>query len=182
MKEQIDLRKKEVTDAIKAEELARRRQAFLDRGFSAEWIDHLSELKPTLYSSEILETNLIGLQNIGFSNPIKLIESLPSILGISLEGNIKPKIEGLGLLGFTNPHKMIESVPSILGYNLEGNIKKRFKLIDRVIKRYGLPFTTSFLMENVHFLFSSKIDKIVILIRVFSKFAKHGNDANTKVF
>jgi len=70
-----------------------------------------------------------SLNQLGFKNPIRLIEIMPSVLGYSLEKNIKPKLEGLRRLGFGSPVKMIEVAPAILGYSLEENIKPKLEAL-----------------------------------------------------
>lgn len=145
--EQVDLRRSEITESVRREELTARRKEFADKGFNPEWIKHLEEHRPTLYSPAVLNVRLTNLEQLGFSNP----------------------------------NKMIESLLSILDYPID-NIKRRLKLIDKVIKLSKLPFTPVFLLENQQGLMGTKMDKIVILIRVLSRFVKHQSDANTKAF
>lgn len=83
--EQVDLRKHLGEAEVKAEEVAKRRAAFLGTGFSGSWIDTLQELRPTLFAPEVLHAHLIGLKERGFSNPNKMIESSPAILGLAFE-------------------------------------------------------------------------------------------------
>ena len=134
--EQVDLRRSGTTEVIREEEILARRNAFIANGFSKEWVDALQQKRSTLYSSVALENHIEDLKTRGFSNPIK----------------------------------MIESSPTILGYNLEENIKRRVKLLSRLITLYQLPFSAISLMEQDSFLFSSKIDKILVLVRILREY------------
>ena len=58
---------------------------------------------------------LDDLKALGFENPVKMITSLPAILGYAID-NIRGKLDDLKALGFENPVKMITSSPAILGY------------------------------------------------------------------
>jgi hypothetical protein len=59
-----------------------------------------------------------GLRELGFSDPLKMITSLPTILGYSID-SIRGKLDDLRQLGFADPVKMITSLPAILGYSRE---------------------------------------------------------------
>lgn len=141
-----------------------------ERGFSNA--QKMIESMPTVlsYALENIDRKIAGLKERGFSNPQKMIESLPPILGLSLE-NIDSKIAGLEKRGFSNPNKMIESYPRILSYAFK-SIDKRLRLIGEIVNLYKLPFTAIQLMESRNALFTSKIDKIVTLTRVFKKFVE----------
>jgi mTERF domain-containing protein len=68
----------------------------------------------------------------------KMVRSLPSIIGYSFEGNIKPTLDAVqGHLGLSDDElrKMVRSLPSIIGYSFEGNIKPT---LDAVQGRLGL--------------------------------------------
>ena len=99
-------------------------------GFSQEKIDKLKEKTPSLCSIKSIIEKVNGLKDRGFTNPNKMIESLPSILGLAFE-NIDAKISGLKDRGFTNPNKMIESLPPILSYGFENIDTKISGLKDR---------------------------------------------------
>ncbi|TSC77596.1 MAG: hypothetical protein G01um101433_513, partial [Parcubacteria group bacterium Gr01-1014_33] len=108
MPKEHDLRKLQQEPGLHTEELKERQEAFLKAGFSDEWVERLKETRPTLYTPDILELKLSGLKDRGFSNPTKLIESSPAILGLAFD-NIDNKLSGLKDRGFSNPTKLIES-------------------------------------------------------------------------
>ncbi len=83
--EQVDLRKYPNEPEVKTQEISRRRSSFLSIGFSESWIDSLQESRPTLYAPEIVRGHIDGLSQRGFSNPHKMIESSPAILGYAFE-------------------------------------------------------------------------------------------------
>jgi mTERF len=93
-----------------------RYQQLLDAGFPKEWLDELTLHHPALYENP--KAKIEGLRQRGFDNPVKLITTLPAILGLAFE-NVDNKIEGLRQRGFDNPHKLITSSPAILGYGFE---------------------------------------------------------------
>lgn len=133
--ERVDLRKSGTTDTIREEELIARRNAFVNNGFSVEWISALELQRPTLYSPSVVSDHLSGLTERGFSNPNKMIESLPAILGYAFE-----------------------------------NIDRRLNLIGRLISLYDLPFFAPTLMEQDSALFSSKIDKMIVLVGILKEY------------
>ena len=83
-----------ITDMEVVVDLNARRNAFIQVGYSQEWVDTLQKWRPTLYAPSVLSSHLSGLRERGFANPNKMIESLPAILGYAFE-NIDAK---LGLL------------------------------------------------------------------------------------
>ena len=101
-----------------AEAFLARRQHLLDLGFPAETIMVWEEATPKLFTEQFVDEKLAGLLARGFTDPVKLITSLPSILGLAFE-NIDAKLAGLLARGFTDPVKLITSSPSILGYAFE---------------------------------------------------------------
>ena len=60
---------------------------------------------------------------------------------------------------------MIESSPAILGYAFE-NIDRRLMLFGHLVKIYNLPINPVAEMESDFFLFSTKIDKLMVVARV----------------
>ena len=91
-----------------------RYEHLLASGFSAVQADHVFELID-LPSVEAISARLADLRELGFADPVKMITSLPAILGYAIE-NIRNKIADLRELGFADPVKMITSSPAILGY------------------------------------------------------------------
>ena len=162
--EQIDLRQFRTEPVLKTEEVLRRRAHFESLGFTSVWIEQVIRTHPTLWTPKVVDDHLNGLLQRGFTNPNKMVESSPAILGYAFE-NIDAKLQGLRERGFTNPNKMVESLPAILGLAFE-NIDRRLRLYSRLISLYNLPFSPTELMEKAFALFSSKIDKVMILARV----------------
>ena len=70
------------------------------------------------YAVENIRTKIIGLRELGFSDPVKMITSLPAILGYAID-SIRSKLADLRQLGFADPVKMITSLPAIMGYARE---------------------------------------------------------------
>jgi hypothetical protein len=73
---------------------------------------------------------IAGLSARGFTDPQKMIASLPAILSLSFK-NIDEKIAGLSARGFTDPQKMIASLPAILSLSF-GNIDRKLRLCKRL--------------------------------------------------
>ncbi|MDZ4253553.1 MAG: hypothetical protein U1A72_13380, partial [Sulfuritalea sp.] len=65
-----------------------------------------------------IEGKISDLARLGFADPVKMITSLPAILGYAI-ANIEGKISDLARLGFADPVKMITSLPAILGCSAE---------------------------------------------------------------
>ena len=177
--EQIDLRRHRGEEQVRADEISKRHQYLLDLGFQPEWVGALQGTRPTLYAPEVVDSHLIGLSERGFTNPIKMVESLPAILGYAFE-NIDAKLAGLRERGFTNPNKMVESLPAILGLAFE-NIDRRLRLFSRLVRLYELPFVPTELMEREFALFSSKIDKLLVLVRVLRDYHVTPPDLNERI-
>ncbi len=112
--------------------------------------------------------------------PVRLIERNPRLFGYALE-TLDAKLEGLQERGFDNPIRLIEGAPSIFGLSLE-NIDNRIKLFDKLLSFYGLSFSASELMEKVPVLFSTKIDKIMVLVRVLREFKVPVEDLGKGLF
>lgn len=71
-----------------------------------------------------------GLRERGFTEPEKLIQKLPQILGFSFQ-NIDRKIEGLRERGFKDPILLIVQLPQVLNLSLQ-NIDRKMKLCRRL--------------------------------------------------
>ena len=182
---------------LSPEELQSRRDCLLNYGFSSEWVKEVEKIRPRLYPEERIKAKIIGMGERGFSNPIKMITTMPTILGLSFDNidgkiagltergfgnsvkmittqpailglafdNIDRKIAGLTERGFGNPVKMITSMPSILGYSFD-NIDRRLRLFRRLINLYNLELSLISIMEGNFWLFSTKIDKLIVLVRI----------------
>ncbi|MBI5456322.1 hypothetical protein HY969_01145 [Candidatus Kaiserbacteria bacterium] len=123
----------------------------LQEGFSREWIDKVTQERPSLYENP--RAKIKGLEERGFKDPHKLITSSPAILGYAFE-NIDAKIKGLEERGFKDPHKLITSLPAILGYafeNIDAKIKgleeRGFKDPHKLIT--SLPAILGLAFENI---------------------------------
>src|SRR4029078_4287222 len=61
---------------------------------------------------------IADLHDLGFADPVKMVTSSPTILGLAID-NIRGRITELRELGFSDPVKMVTSRPAILGYARE---------------------------------------------------------------
>lgn len=87
----------------------------LARGISREAVDEIFADKPTGYSAEQVDAHMACLQQLGFTDPLKLITTLPATLGLAPD-SIRTKLDNLRTLGFTNPIALITAQPTILSY------------------------------------------------------------------
>jgi hypothetical protein len=93
-------------------------------------IDQIKSFQPRLCSIQTVEECFQGLQDRGFTNPRKMIESCSAILFLSSD-NIDAKIQGLQDRGFTDPRKMITHFPATLTYSFDNIDAKIQGLQDR---------------------------------------------------
>ncbi len=118
----IDLRK--VSDeAIRGPELQKREDALTTAGFSPAFISDLRESKATLYTEENITQKITDLKALGFTDPTKMITSLPAILGLNIE-NITRKFGTLEnifqLYGMPiDAKEFVESNLSVLGTKID---------------------------------------------------------------
>ena len=67
------------------------------------------------------------LEDVGLSQPqvAKVIAAMPSVLGYSIEANLKPTVAWLADVGLSQPQvvKVIAAQPQILGYSIRANLK-----------------------------------------------------------
>jgi mTERF len=98
--------------------------SYLELGFTIRFLEKeaVDNLLMRMKRSNI---KIDELKALGFENPVKMITSLPAILGYSIKENIQPKIDELKALGFENPVKMITSLPAILGLSIKENIQPK---------------------------------------------------------
>ena len=96
---------------------------------------------------------MVHLHELGFANPVKLVESHPAILGYAMD-TIRGKIAKLRELGFNDPVKMIASFPTILGLSIE-NIRGKIASLrelgfgDPVKMITSLPAILGYAMDNI---------------------------------
>ncbi len=133
----------------------------------------------TLYTEESLQNTIKWLKERGFKDPIKIISSYPTILGLGFD-NIDNKIKWLKERGFKDPIKMIVSDPTILGYWFD-NIDDKIKLLNKIIKLYKLNFTAIEAIENNLNILGSKIDKLWVLVRIIKEIAKNSTEVNNQL-
>jgi hypothetical protein len=72
---------------------------------------------------------ITDLRELGFSDPVQMITSSPTTLGLAID-NIRGRIADLRELGFNDPVKMVTLRPAILGYSRE-----RVLLCGRIVMR-----------------------------------------------
>ncbi|OFX05675.1 MAG: hypothetical protein A3E78_03260 [Alphaproteobacteria bacterium RIFCSPHIGHO2_12_FULL_63_12] len=70
-----------------------------------------------LPSIEKIEQKIGALKSLGFENPVKMITSLPAILGYAID-NIRGKLDYAGHFGIDG-RGIVERFPPLLGYNLD---------------------------------------------------------------
>ena len=101
------------------EEILARRECLELTGFTRAFIDQLFVDKPTGFSADWVQATLAGLRERGFADPVKLITSLPPVLGYGFE-NIDEKIKILDRC-FTqyaiplDAQDTLTTLPTILG-------------------------------------------------------------------
>ncbi|MBA3679210.1 hypothetical protein H0W80_03430 [Candidatus Saccharibacteria bacterium] len=141
----------------------------------------LIEKHPSIlsYAPESIQAKLDSLTNQQFSNPVALIEKHPSILSYAPE-SIQAKLDSLTNQQFSNPVALIEKHPSILGYAPE-NITRRVKLFTKLVKLFDSPINQVELMEAVTGLFSTKIDKLIVLTRIVRNSLQTASDTDRKL-
>ena len=121
----IDLRRnaRHGMTAYGADEAGRRYAHLIACGFDEAEADTVFEAID-LPDSAAISLRISDLRALGFADPVKMITTLPPILGYALD-NIRGKISDLRALGFADPVKMITSSPTILSYaidNIRGKI------------------------------------------------------------
>ncbi len=159
----LDLRTVPIVE--KADAVNGRIDHFLSHGFKEEEIGHIrTAVRTTLIRPEDLDQKIKDLKERGFTDPVKMITSLPAILGYAID-NIDGKIKDLKERGFTDPVKMITSLPAILGYAID-NIDGKIKLIERVSEHFGADINPAEIIECELGILGTKIDKLWVLTRV----------------
>jgi hypothetical protein len=138
--------------SIGADELEKRLNHLLAIGFSQEGADKIFEAM-TLPPIAEIDRKLSDLKALGFGDPVKMVTSLPAILGLAI-ANIEGKLSDLKALGFGDPVKMVTSSPAILGYaiaNIEGKLSdlKALGFGDPVKMVTSLPAILGYSTERV---------------------------------
>ena len=130
-----------------------RRGLFRELGFSDDFVGKLEESRETLYTKESIQNKIRGLEQRGFSDPVKMVTSRPQLLSRSFD-SIDEKIEGLKQRGFSDPVKMITALPAVLGYTfdnidqkLEGLKQRGFSDPVKIIT--SLPQVLGYAFENI---------------------------------
>jgi len=138
---------------LNAQEIQKRRDYLLSLGLSQKIIENIEKNRPALYPIESIKNTIQGLKERGFTNPEKMITSLPTIFNYSFE-NIDGKIQGLKERGFTNLEKMITSSPAVLSLsfeNIDGKIQglkeRGFTNPEKMIT--SLPTIFNYSFENI---------------------------------
>lgn len=161
--ERIDLRT--IADEnIKPQEIAARRIAFSATGFSEEWINALGIQRPTLYSPQVLGEHLAGLEERGFSNPRKMIESFPAILGYAFE-NIDAKLRLLGRITRLynapyTPQQLMETQKAFFSTKID-----KLVVLARVLRSFAESVDEVSLSVIKRILFSNLEDVLVAIDR-----------------
>jgi hypothetical protein len=115
------------------------------------------------YSSEAVQAKLDHLRSQGFANPVKIAEKYPSVLGLALE-TIKAKLDHLRTMGF-DPIRLVEKDASIIGLSMD-NVTRKVSAVTKLVKLFNSPIDHIELMEAETTIFSTKLDKLLVLVRI----------------
>lgn len=153
-------------------------QFFANKGINSL---KLLETHPPLFGlkEETVDKKFEELQRLGFTNIPTLVSTFPPILGLSLD-TLSGRISELKKRGFSDPVSLIESFPPLFGYSFE-NIDKRINFLNKVINIYEIPLSASNIMEMDGFMFSSKLDKLVVLTRIIKEYKVKPQEINKKL-
>ena len=147
-------------------------------GFSDEFIKDYRGA--TLVGANIsVHERLDSLSAQGFKDPIALIEKQPPILNYSPE-NIQNKLAELRGNGFKDPIALIEKQPPILSYSPE-NINRRVRLFGGLVRVFDSPINPVEMMEQETTLFSTKLDKLLVLTRIASSSLHTASEVDRKL-
>ena len=119
-------------------------------------------------AEENIDDKIGYLKSLGFGNPITMYEKSPKCLGYSNE-KINTAVETFREIGFGDPIEFLESRPGLISCSRE-RIIHRAKLIQRLCSLYNLPFTPAQIIEYSLSLITSKIDKIIVAVRILRDF------------
>ena len=90
------------------------------------------------------------LEDVGLSQAqvAKVIATMPSVLGYSIEANLKPTVAWLEDVGLSQPQvaKVIAAKPQVLGLSIEANLKPTVAWLEDV----GLRTTASGQSHSCH--------------------------------
>lgn len=79
-------------EKLTQEDLQERKDALLQAGFDEKFVKRAEYLSPWLWSTEKPQQKIDGLEERGFANPKKMIETFPAVLGYRFE-NIDHRLE-----------------------------------------------------------------------------------------
>lgn len=100
-----------------------RKQILRKFGFTEQFILDALRVDPALFPVDSVKEKIKGLEQLGFSDPVKLIIKCPPIFHYSIT-SIQEKIEWLKERGFKDPVKMVTGSPMIIGLKYQ-NIEQR---------------------------------------------------------
>ena len=118
----VDLRNVS-NEEIRHDELIKREEFLRQIGFFDNDIEGIKKERPTLYDVQNIKQKIEDLKELGFSDPNKMITSLPAILGLNIE-NIKRKLSTIVMIFNLysieiDPIDFIQSNLSLLGTKLD---------------------------------------------------------------
>lgn len=114
-------------------------------------------------SEDNIDRKVIDLKTMGFRSPQMLIEKWPATLAFASE-SVEKRLSLLQELGFLNPVHLVEKYPQVLGRN-EDSIIERVRFMESWASNLRLKVSAQELMIANTNLFSSKIDKIMLIGR-----------------
>lgn len=159
-------------------ELKNRENGLLDLGLTQKTVDKLREKMPSLYTKAEASERITGLKNLGFSDPVAMINALPQILNLHTS-TIKDKVEKMSA-EIPNALAFMEACPATLTYSPEANVGKKIKMVDELVRLYKLPFTTAEIIRRNNSILSSSMDKLWVVARILKKYTDSPADLRHK--
>ena len=90
--------------------------------------------------------NLLYLQSLGVTDIAKVVTRLPSILGLSIENNLKPTVEYLTNECYATISD-IEKMPALVSYSLDKRIKPRHAFLQTKGVEVGYDITVGTMLK-----------------------------------
>ncbi len=118
------------------------------------------------------------LLELGFENPINLMEKCPSLTKLSPK-TIAERVQWFTDNGFESPHALIEKHLILIKYSPEGNLQIKMKVMSRLMQLYQLNITVQDVIEYTPAIVGYKTEKFIILARVLRE-VYNQNTAITK--